>query len=49
MEESLGLVVNDTSTYQTNWDNKIKKLMWRGVPMVDVRQVCSMFCSLVGF
>ena len=34
-EHELGFAPNVSSS----WPNKIPKLMWRGVPMVEVRQV----------
>jgi hypothetical protein len=43
-EDKMGLRFNGTGTEEegleySSWDKKIKKLMWRGVPMVEVRQV----------
>jgi len=40
-EHELGLVLNSTddSVLVDSWGAKTPKLMWRGVPMVDVRQV----------
>lgn len=45
-EEALGLRYNGTELVSSSWSEKIPKLLWRGVPMVDVRQVgCSPFMS----
>jgi hypothetical protein len=39
-ETDLGLMMDANGTVETSsWDRKEAKLMWRGVPMVDVRQV----------
>jgi hypothetical protein len=39
-EEGLGLHFDANGTVETSsWNQKEAKLMWRGVPMVDVRQV----------
>jgi hypothetical protein len=38
-EEELGLVMNGSSVLHDSWGAKTKKLLWRGVPMVEVRQV----------
>jgi hypothetical protein len=39
-EEDHGLRFDANGTVEiSNWKTKVPKLMWRGVPMVDVRQV----------
>lgn len=39
VEESLGLLHNGSQLVSSSWQHKIPKLLWRGVPMVEVRQV----------
>lgn len=38
-EQRLGLEYNGTDVTTSNWDKKTRKLFWRGVPMVQIRQV----------
>jgi hypothetical protein len=38
-EERLGLSMNGSTVVSSSWDAKTDKLMWRGVPMVEVRNV----------
>ena len=38
-EEQMGLEIDDSGVVSSNWKNKMPKLLWRGSPMVEVRQV----------
>lgn len=38
-EEKLGLAFNGSEIKSDSWNRKIRKLMWRGAPMVEIRQV----------